>query len=74
MKIKILQKCFIGSGNNLMAGEEHEIEDRIAEKLIARGFAEAATKKKTAPKKKKTTRAVETLETPEDTDLAPSED
>jgi hypothetical protein len=74
MKVKILQKCFVGSGGNLMAGEEHDLEDRIAEKLIARGFAEAATKKKSAPKKKKTTRAIETLETPEDTDLAPSED
>lgn len=74
MKVKILQKCFVGSGGNMMAGEEHDLEERIAEKLIARGFAEAATKKKAAPKKKKTTRAVETLETPEDIDLSPSED
>lgn len=74
MKVKILQKCFVGSGGNMMAGEEHDLEQRIAEKLIARGFAEAATKKKAAPKKKKTTRAIETLETPEDIDLSPSED
>lgn len=74
MKVKILQKCFVGSGGNMMVGEEHDLEERIAKKLIARGFAEAATKKKAAPKKKKTTRAIETLETPEDIDLSPSED
>lgn len=73
MKVKIIEKCFVGTGGNLMAGEEYDLEPRVAEKLIARGFAKAVTKKKTAPKKK-TTRAIETLETPEDTDLAPSEE
>jgi len=63
MKIKILKKCFIGTGNSLLAGETHEISDRSAENLIAGGFAvKVGTKKKAAPK---TTRAVETLETPE---------
>ena len=54
MKIKIVNKCFVGTGGNLMAGEEHEVEDRIAEKLIDRGYAQAV--KKAAPKK--TTRSV----------------
>lgn len=71
MKVKILEKCFVGTGGNLMKGEEHDLEERIANKLIARGFAEAA-KKKAAPKNK-TTRAVKALETPEDTDFAPVE-
>ena len=63
MKIEILQKCFIGSGGNLMAGDVVDVEDRVANKLIDRGFAKKPTVKK-APKK--TNRAVETLETPED--------
>jgi hypothetical protein len=63
MKIEILEKCFIGTGGNLMAGEVVEIEDRIAEKLINRGMAKAKVKK-AAPKK--TNRAVKSLETPED--------
>ena len=51
MKVKILEKTFIGAGGNLHAGTEHEIEDNIAERLIARGVAKKA--KKAAPKKKK---------------------
>lgn len=74
MKVKIIEKCFVGTGGNLEAGEEHDLEQRIAEKLIARGYAEEAGKKKAAPKKKKVTRAVTSLETPEDTELSPSED
>lgn len=62
MKVKILQKCFTGIGGNLMAGEEHDLPDRTAQKLIARGYAEAATAPKpkaTKPKApKKTTRSV----------------
>ena len=63
MKVKILQKCFTGIGGNLMAGEEHDLPDRTAQKLIARGYAEAATapkpKAKAKPKApKKTTRSV----------------
>ena len=57
MKVLIKQKCFTGHGGNLFAGEEHDIDPRIAEKLIARGFAEAVTAKpKAAPKK--TNRAI----------------
>ena len=45
-----------------MAGEEHDLPDRTAQKLIARGYAEAATAPKpkaTKPKApKKTTRSV----------------
>ena len=46
----------------MFAGEEHEIEDRIAEKLIVRGYA---TKAK-AESKKKADRSVKTLSTPEE--------
>ena len=57
MKVKILQKCFAGTGGNMMAGEEHDLPDRTAHKLIARGYAEAASAPKPkAPKK--TTRSV----------------
>ena len=46
-------------------GEEHDIPDRIAEKLIKRGFVqEVKAQKPKAPKK--TNRAVKKLETPED--------
>ena len=62
MKVKILEKTFIGAGGNLHAGTEHEIEDNIAERLIARGVAVKA--KKAAPKK--TNRAVKKVATPED--------
>lgn len=74
MKVKILQKCFTGFGGNMMAGEEHDLPDRTAEKLIKRGYAEAASKPKAAPKPKapkKTNRSVGLkksdieLETPE---------
>ena len=72
MKVKILQKCFTGFGGNMMAGEEHDLPEKTAEKLINRGYAEAATAAKPKAKAaKKTTRSVgldksETkLETPE---------
>jgi|TARA_X000001382_G_C3073604_1_gene148286 hypothetical protein len=63
MKVKILQKCFAGTGGNLMTGEEYELDVRTAERLIARGLATKVIKK-AAPKK--TNRAVEGLATPED--------
>lgn len=57
-------------GRNMHQGEEHDIPDRIAEKLINRGYAQAALAPKpkaTKPKApKKTNRAVKQLETPED--------
>ena len=67
MKIKILEKCYTGTVGNMFAGEEHDMEDRIAEKLIARGYAEPA-KKAGRPKKKLFDRAAEAgeIETPED--------
>ena len=64
MKIKILEKCYIGTNGNMFGDEEHDIDDRIANKLIARGFAEEAKAKKT--KKSIINRAVKALETPED--------
>jgi hypothetical protein len=48
MKIKIVKKCFV-DGNNAFAGDEIEVNDRIADKLIKRGYAEKA---KAAKKKK----------------------
>ena len=67
MKIKILEKCYTGTVGNMFAGEEHDMDDRIAEKLIARGFAEPA-KKTGRPKKKLFDRAADAgeIETPED--------
>ena len=70
MKVKILEKCFTGHGGNMMKGEEHDLPDRTAEKLIKRGYAEAASAPK-AKAPKKTTRSVglkkseEKLEKPE---------
>lgn len=67
MKIKILEKCYTGTVGNMFAGEEHDMDDRIAEKLIARGYAEPA-KKAGRPKKKLFDRAADAgeIETPED--------
>ena len=61
MKIQILEKCYTGSHGNLFAGEQHEIDNVIAEKLIARGYA---TKVK-AESKKKADSAVKELIIPE---------
>jgi hypothetical protein len=69
MRIKVIEKCYTGTQGNMFAGEEHDLDDRIAEKLIQRGYVEAVTAKK-APKAKKKffDRAVEADEivTPED--------
>lgn len=52
MKVIIKQKCFTGHSGNMFAGEEHDLEPRIAEKLISRGLAEAVSAQpKKAPKK-----------------------
>ncbi len=64
MKIKILEKCYIGTNGNMFAGEEHDIDDRIASKLIIRGFAEEVKVKKA--KKSIINRAIKALDTPED--------
>jgi len=66
MKVKILQKCFAGTGGNLMPNEVHDIEDRIAEKLINRGYVEAVKAEKPKAATKKTNRAIKTVATPED--------
>lgn len=67
MKIKILKKCFAGEGGNMYPGEEHEISDKIAEKLISRAYAE---EKKKAGRPKKTLEdrsfSADEIETPED--------
>tara|TARA_B100001939_G_C16763700_1_gene539444 strand:+ start:430 stop:624 length:195 start_codon:yes stop_codon:yes gene_type:complete len=63
MKIKILEKCYTGTQGNMFKGDEHDIDDNIAEKLIARGFAEKAEAKKA---KKLSNKSIKKLETPED--------
>ena len=64
MKVKILDKCYTGINGNMFKGEEHDLDERIAEKLIARGMAEEAKDKK--KKKSFINRAVKALETPKD--------
>lgn len=64
MKVKILNKCYTGTQGNMHKGEEYDLEDRIANKLIARGYAEEVKDKK--KKKSFIDRAVKALETPED--------
>jgi hypothetical protein len=51
----------------MFAGDEYDMDERIAEKLIARGFAEPV-KKAGRPKKKLFDRAADVgeIETPED--------
>lgn len=62
MKIEILQKCFIGTGGNLFAGDVVEVNDAMAEKLITRGMAK---EKKKRAASKKSNRAITDIETPE---------
>jgi len=64
MKVKILEKCYTGTQGNMHKGEEHELDQNTAEKLVARGFAEEVKEKK--KKKSFINRAVKALETPED--------
>lgn len=68
MEVKILKKCFTGHRGNMHAGEKHDLDERIAEKLIARGYAEAVKKKAGRPKKELENRAADAaeIETPED--------
>jgi len=47
MKVSIIKKCFTGTVGNLMVGEEYDLHDNIAQKLIDRGYAKKAVKKKT---------------------------
>ncbi len=62
MEVKILEKCYVGTGGNLHKGATVELDDRIAEKLIMRGYAEKTTQKKT---KKLSNKAIKELKTPE---------
>lgn len=65
MKVRILTKCYTGIVGNMFAGEEHEMDDRIAEKLIARGYAEPAETKKKAKKLSNRKVKAEDISTPE---------
>ena len=40
MKIRILDKCYTGISGNMFKGEEYDFEERMANKLIVRGYAE----------------------------------
>ena len=64
MKIRILDKCYTGISGNMFKGEEYDFEERMANKLIARGYAEEVKEKKA--KKSFLNRAVKVVETPED--------
>ncbi len=64
MKIRILDKCYTGISGNMFKGEEHDFEERMANKLIARGYAEEVKEKKA--KKSFLNRAIKEVETPED--------
>jgi len=64
MKVKILEKCYTGTQGNMHKGEEYELDQKTAEKLIVRGLAEEAKEKK--KKKSFINRAIKGLDTPED--------
>lgn len=68
MKVKILEKCFAGTGGNLMAGEEVDLADMIARKLIARGYAEEVKRRGRPPKTDRSITTVRALEIEEDGD------
>lgn len=55
MKVKILKDCSVSSVGDMKAGEEGQVEDRLARKLVARGFAEEATDNKPVAEKKRAT-------------------
>jgi len=63
MKVIILQKCFTGAGGNRFAGEEVDLPERVAKKLILSGYAE---EKKAAPKAKKSNRMMKNVFSKED--------
>lgn len=63
MKVKVIEKCFAGTGGNMMPGEEYELPNAIAQKLIDRGYLEEVKKRGRKPK---VDRAVWEVETPED--------
>ncbi len=67
MKIRFLEKTFVGTGGNVFPGDEREIEDAMAQRLIARGIAEEAKKRGRKKKMSLSDRAVdaEELEIPE---------
>jgi hypothetical protein len=67
MRIRFLEKTFVGTGGNVFPGDEREIEDGMAQRLIARGIAEEAKKRGRKKKMSLSDRAVdaEELEIPE---------
>ena len=42
MQVKIIAKCFTGSGKNMFPGEQVDLADSTAARLIRAGFAEEA--------------------------------
>ena len=63
MKVIILQKCFTGAGGNRFAGEEVDLPEKVAKKLILSGYAE---EKVSAPKPKKSNRMIKKVFSKED--------
>ena len=65
MKIEIIKKCFNGTIGNMMAGQEYDVDKKIAEKLIDRGYAKKASAKKKTVKLENRQMTDDEIETPE---------
>jgi hypothetical protein len=63
MQVKIIAKCFTGSGKNMFPGEQVDLADSTAARLIRAGFAEEV---KLRAKPKKSNRAIFSASSPED--------
>jgi len=66
MKVKILEKCYTGTVGNMFAGEEYDLDERIARKLVARGLAEEDKAKRAKKKFSDRSFASDEIVTPED--------
>tara|TARA_R110000868_G_scaffold321002_1_gene582083 strand:+ start:486 stop:710 length:225 start_codon:yes stop_codon:yes gene_type:complete len=66
MLVNITKKCFAGTGQNLMPGSQCDLPERIAGKLISRGYADLPKK---PARKTKSDRAITEVSTPEDDEL-----
>jgi len=66
MKVKILEKCYTGTVGNMFAGEEHDLDERIARKLVARRLAEEVKAKRAKKKFSDRSFASDEIVTPED--------
>lgn len=46
MKIVVKQKCFAGTGQNMMPGQEYDLPEGTAQRLIAAGVVEEVKAKR----------------------------